>query len=197
MRKSREEAAETRRRIVESASHRFRENGIAETGLNDLMQAAGLETQGGFYKHFDSKQQLLEESLNYGFTETLERLGSVAEEAETKDRFEAIVSAYLSPKHRNCVAEACPVSAMGTELGRLEGDSRQVAADGLKELVALVARQMKGQMKGKMTPDQARKRATAVVAAMVGGMMLSRIANNNQWSNSILAATRDLILRCS
>ncbi len=191
MRKSREEAAATRRRIVESASHRFRENGIAATGLNDLMQAAGLETQGGFYKHFESKQQLLEESLDYGFTEILERLGSAAEEAETKDRFEAIVSKYLSPKHRNGVAQACPLSAMGTELGRLEGNSRQVAADGLKKLVALVARQMKG----KMTPDQARKRATAAVAAMVGAIMLSRIADNNSWSNSILAETRKLVLQ--
>jgi TetR/AcrR family transcriptional repressor of nem operon len=193
MRKSREEAAATRQRIVESASRRFRENGIAETGLSDLMQAAGLETQGGFYKHFESKQQLLEESLGYGFTEILERLGGAADDAETEDRIEAIVSEYLSPKHRSRVAESCPLSAMGTELGRLEGDSREVVADGLKELIALVARQMKG----KMTPDRARKRATAAVAAMVGGMMLSRIANNTQWSNSILAETRNLILQRS
>ncbi len=82
---------------------------------------------------------------------------------------------------------------MGTELERLEGSSKQVAAEGLKELIALVARQMKG----KMTPDQARKRATAAVAAMVGGMMLSRIADNNQWSNSILAETRKLVLQRS
>ncbi len=191
MRKSREETAATRQRIIESASHRFRENGIAETGLNDLMQAAGLETQGGFYKHFQSKQQLLEESLEYGFTESLERLGHAAEEAKPKDRFEAVVSQYLSPKHRSCVAESCPLSAMGTELRRLDGSSEQAAADGLKELITLVARQMKG----KMTPDQARKRATAAVAAMVGGVMLSRIANSSQWSNSILAETRKLILQ--
>ncbi len=193
MRKSREEAAATRQRIVESASRRFRENGIAETGLNDLMRAAGLETQGGFYKHFESKQKLLDESLDYAFTKTLERLENAAEAAETKDCFEVIVSRYLSPKHRNCVAESCPLSALGSELERLEGDSRQVAADGLKALIALIAKQMKG----KMTPDQARKRATATVAAMVGGMMLSRIANNNQWSNSILAETRNLVLKRS
>ncbi len=193
MRKSREEAAATRQRIVESASHRFRENGIAETGLNDLMRAAGLETQGGFYKHFESKQQLLDESLVYAFAESLQRLGNAAKKAEAKGGFEAIVSQYLSPKHRSRVAESCPLSAIGTELERLEENSRQVAADGLKEFIALVARQITG----KMTPDQARKRATATVAAMVGGMMLSRIANNDQWSNSILAETRNLILQTS
>jgi hypothetical protein len=42
MRKSREEAAQTRRRIVEAASREFRKNGIVATGLNDLMKAAGL-----------------------------------------------------------------------------------------------------------------------------------------------------------
>src|SRR5258705_12414438 len=61
MRKSREEAAQTRRRIVEAASCEFRKNGIVATGLNDLMKAAGL-THGGFYKHFASKDQLVAEA---------------------------------------------------------------------------------------------------------------------------------------
>jgi TetR/AcrR family transcriptional regulator, transcriptional repressor for nem operon len=54
MRKSKEEAAETRRRIVTAAAGEFRKHGIVATGLSDLMQAAGL-THGGFYKHFESK----------------------------------------------------------------------------------------------------------------------------------------------
>ncbi len=61
MRKSREEAAQTRKRIVEAASCEFRKNGIVATGLNDLMKAAGL-THGGFYKHFESKDQLVAEA---------------------------------------------------------------------------------------------------------------------------------------
>ena len=47
MRKSREEAAETRKRIVQAAAREFREKGIVATGLADLMKAAGL-THGGF-----------------------------------------------------------------------------------------------------------------------------------------------------
>ena len=62
MRKSREEAAETRKRIVAAASAAFRRNGLDGTGLADLMGAAGL-THGGFYKHFASKEQVVEESL--------------------------------------------------------------------------------------------------------------------------------------
>src|SRR5258708_11908973 len=58
MRRSREEAAETRRNIVKTAGIRFRQNGICETGLADLMGSAGL-THGGFYRHFDSKDRLV------------------------------------------------------------------------------------------------------------------------------------------
>src|SRR5260370_41816690 len=58
MRKSREEAAETRKRIVRAAAHQFREKGIVATGLAELMKAAGL-THGGVYKHFASKDQLV------------------------------------------------------------------------------------------------------------------------------------------
>jgi len=61
MRRSREETAETRRNIVKTAGIRFRQNGICETGLADLMGSAGL-THGGFYRHFDSKDQLVSEA---------------------------------------------------------------------------------------------------------------------------------------
>ena len=47
MRKSREEAAETRKRIVQAAARQFRAKGIVATGLAELMKAAGL-THGGF-----------------------------------------------------------------------------------------------------------------------------------------------------
>jgi len=62
MRKSREEAAETRERIVDTAAHEFGQHGIAETGLADVMAAVGL-THGGFYKHFESKGQLVAEAI--------------------------------------------------------------------------------------------------------------------------------------
>ena len=48
MRKSKQEAAQTREKIVAAAAAEFRLHGIGATGLADLMAAAGL-THGGFY----------------------------------------------------------------------------------------------------------------------------------------------------
>jgi TetR/AcrR family transcriptional regulator, transcriptional repressor for nem operon len=75
MRKSREEAAQTRRRIVEAASCEFRKCGIVATGLNELMKAAGL-THGGFYKHFASKDQLVAEATTAALDALLEGLAA-------------------------------------------------------------------------------------------------------------------------
>src|SRR5258707_9426298 len=46
MRKSRQEAAKTRERIIASAAAEFREHGITATGLADFMKAEGSHMEG-------------------------------------------------------------------------------------------------------------------------------------------------------
>src|SRR5271167_3450244 len=94
MRKSREEAARTRKRIVTAASGEFRKNGIVATGLNDLMSAAGL-THGGFYKHFESKDQLVAEACAEAVETILEMLAAAASKKG------GAAAAYLSTDHRD------------------------------------------------------------------------------------------------
>ena len=48
----------TRRRIVEAAGRRFKRDGIDGSGIATLMADAGL-TNGAFYAHFDSKDDLV------------------------------------------------------------------------------------------------------------------------------------------
>src|SRR3954451_20268126 len=119
MRKSREEAAQTRKRIVEAASCEFRKNGIVATGLNDLMKAAGL-THGGFYKHFESKDQLVAEAC----AEALDAMIGVMSAHPTIDD---AVAAYLSTRHRDDPASGCPLAAIGSELSRTDKKTREAA----------------------------------------------------------------------
>jgi TetR/AcrR family transcriptional repressor of nem operon len=73
MRKSKEEAAETRARIIRKASKEFTQHGIAGTGLADVMKSAGL-THGGFYKHFQSKDELVVEALERGLQKSFQAM---------------------------------------------------------------------------------------------------------------------------
>src|SRR5262245_56084828 len=102
MRKSREEAAATRERIVDAAAREFRQNGIAETGLNDLMHAAGL-THGGFYKHFESKNQVVGEAIKRSLEQTLANMESSGEGKTPEASLSTLVTKYLSANHRDSI----------------------------------------------------------------------------------------------
>src|SRR5882724_4127291 len=104
MRKSREVAAETRKRIVRAAARKFRKRGIVATGLDDLMKAAGL-THGGFYKHFASKDQLVAEA-------TTAALDGLLEGMAAHPTMGAAVAAYPSTRHRDDPASGCPLAAL-------------------------------------------------------------------------------------
>src|SRR5258705_5713891 len=99
MRRSREEAAETRRNIIKTAGIRFRQNGICETGLADLMESAGL-THGGFYRHFDSKDQLVSEASAGAFAAKIREMQASASPARGRKTLAANVHYYLFPEHR-------------------------------------------------------------------------------------------------
>src|SRR5262249_57209368 len=136
MRQSRGEAAATREGIVDAAAREFRQNGIAETGLNDLMHAAGL-THGGFYKHFESKNQVVGEAVKRSFEQTLASMESSAEGKTPEASLSTLVTKYLSANHRDCIGEACPLSALGTDLRRADKHIGDTATDGLKAVIAL------------------------------------------------------------
>jgi TetR/AcrR family transcriptional repressor of nem operon len=179
MRKSREEAAQTRRRIVESASCEFRKSGIVATGLNDLMKAAGL-THGGFYKHFASKDQLVAEACAEAVeTAICERLAAAASETR------GAAAAYLSTGHRDNPAAGCPLAAIGSELGRSDETTRAVATEGFLKLVEITAGQF-----GKARPADARRRALVAVSTMIGALTMSRMVADPELSAEILEEAR-------
>jgi TetR/AcrR family transcriptional repressor of nem operon len=189
MRRSRQQTEETRNRIVTTASEAFRDHGISETGLKDLMQGAGLETPGGFYKHFGSKDQLVTEAIGFSISELLDRMEASVADVPPEEALDKLVTNYLSPKHRDRVSGGCPFSALGSELRRSDGATVDITAAGLKDYIALIARQIRD-----VPADFAKKRATAIISAMVGGVILSRIANTATLSNAILRDTREFLL---
>src|SRR5260370_4051062 len=158
MRKSKQEAAETRERIVHTAADEFGQHGIAETGLADVMSAAGL-TPGGFYKHFDSKDQLVAEAIE----KSLDSLWLTMKKARGVAALETIVKEYVSRTHRDNTQEVCPLAALGSELQRADERTRDAASRGILRLIGLLDKRL-----SRLPPKEAKSRAHAIVAAIVG-----------------------------
>src|SRR5258706_16288297 len=86
--------------ILESAARLVRERGISGVPVAEVMKGAGL-TVGGFYAHFASKAELIDEALRRTARELRERLFERIEEKPAADRAEVILKRYLSPAHRD------------------------------------------------------------------------------------------------
>ncbi len=190
MRKTKAEAAETRKRIVETAARAFREQGVEGAGLNAVMAAAGL-THGGFYRHFQSKGQLVAEAAAVAADASRQSLVAAIEPAALEHRFEALVQAYLSPAHRDAPGEGCLFAALAGELAREDAATRETATRCLQRLADLIAAQ-----RANPQTEAARDQALAATATLVGAVALSRVAVDPDLSDRILkAAAQDLLAR--
>ena len=188
MKKSKLEAAETRRRIVKTAAAEFCRNGIHDTGLSDVMAAAGL-THGGFYRHFDSKDQLVVEACAAAMEAACERTEALACHGVGKDALEAIVTDYLCTNSRDNRSEGCPFAGLGSELARSDDKIRAVATAGFLKLVEVVAKQYR-----RTKPKAAKEQAVVAVTAMIGAVMMSRIVTDPELSSAILHHTKKNLL---
>jgi TetR/AcrR family transcriptional regulator, transcriptional repressor for nem operon len=190
MRKSKQEASETRQRIVETAAAEFRRGGIEGTGLSDLMAAAGL-THGGFYRHFASKDDLVAEACAAALEAITERIAATATGKVGQRGLSAVVTRYLSTDHRDHPADGCALAALGSELARSSDRTRAAATEGYLKLVAIVTAQLDSD-----PPDVARARALAAVSTMIGALTMSRIATDPDLSAAILeSAAKELTAR--
>src|SRR5882724_1403843 len=115
MRYEADHKAKTHKRIVKDASRRFRSEGVGGPSVAGVMHDTGL-THGGFYKHFQSKNDLLVESIGEAFRETATWLEQVAEQSPSGAEWKAIVRAYLSIEHCDHAERGCPLAALASEL---------------------------------------------------------------------------------
>ena len=190
MRYSSNHKAETRQRIIGEAARRFRKDGIEGTGLVPLMKALGL-THGGFYAHFESKDALVQASLEAAAEQTLERwqasgagepaAGAPAANDPASTPLRAIIDWYLSPQHRDEPEDGCPLPTLAAELG-LRGQPSTTAD-------TMVAH-MSAQLADSRLATGAGREGIVALAAMVGALTLARAVSDRDASDGILAAVR-------
>jgi TetR/AcrR family transcriptional repressor of nem operon len=186
MRRSRSETAETRERIVETASKLFLAKGLAAVGMRDIMAAAGL-TPGGFYRHFESKEQLIAEANEAAFDRLYEMFDAVTDGKSPTDALEKIVSLYLG-QLREGNTYLCPLAMIGAELGQCDLQVRAVAMEGYKRLEEMLAAHLTH-----LSKAEAARVASGVASTMVGAVMLAKIAPDKATASSMLSNAHALI----
>lgn len=189
MKASREEAAANRQRIVEVAGRLFRENGFDGIGVADLMKGAGM-THGGFYGHFDFKDDLAAEACGRALAQSAEKWTALVENADEK-AFATLVENYLSEERVMSLGKGCMLATLGSDAARQSRPLRRVFRDGLNALVGILAGTLTARSKA-----ERRKRSLAVMSQLVGAVVLARSVGEPELAHEILdAATSDLKAR--
>lgn len=190
MRVSRETFDKHRNAILDAAGRLFRGHGVDRVSLAEVSREAGL-THGAFYGHFPSKTALVEASCR----ETL-RLGAgnwrrraAVARSSGGDGLDAIISAYLSESHRDGPEQGCALAAIGQELSRGDQASRRALDEGVAGLTEVLAEEV-GLLRPELALPARERVAQGILAAMAGGLMVSRCIADPLKSTAALLAAR-------
>ena len=177
--------AEKRRshnRILDAAAQLFRERGVEATSVADVMKAAGM-THGGFYRHFESKEDLIATAFRHAIDDVvfdMEREEtSEGREKERKD----YIAKYLSQAHVQDSRNGCPLAAMGTELARTKGAPRHAGAQASARMATLL----------RGTLETRSDQGLAAMALLMGTITLARLTETEEDADQALEAGRTAI----
>ncbi len=178
MRYSKDHKQATRQRILEAAGRRFKRDGIDGAGLATVMADAGL-TNGAFYAHFSSKEDLVANVLAEQLRAQRQSLDT---EPSERAGLEAFVRSYLSQEHRDQLfADGCPSAALLDEIARRPADTRDVFTEEVMGVVDDIAARI-----NPTDVEAGRVDALTVFGLMVGTLQLARTLTDRQLSDRLL-----------
>ena len=184
MRYSKEHKAQTHQRIVDAASKLFRAKGYNATGVDSVMAEAGL-TAGGFYGHFENKEDLFGQVMGYALETSPLRRGGEFDGLDGAEFVSAIAGFYLSEQHRDKANEGCPIPALSQEIARSSQKMRRRFEEGIMRWRDEIAERLES---SELPLEDRNEIALGVISTLVGGMTLARAFWTRDGVRSVLSA---------
>jgi TetR/AcrR family transcriptional repressor of nem operon len=171
------------------AARSFREHGGDSSGIGTVMKKAGL-TKGGFYRHFESKDDLFVEAVALAFDEMGRRMVEVAKAAPEGHALRAMIEHYLSAQHANSPGTGCVVSALGPELARRPLPVRKRIEASLKTYRERLLPFIPGQ-----TREEKLAKFIVLFPSMAGVLAMARVISSPEKRERILTEARNFFVK--
>ncbi len=189
MRYSAQQKQETRERIVRAASRQFRGRGWDGVAIADLMSKLNL-THGGFYRHFDSKEQLFAEAVLSGIEDIRAKFAEAVEKAPPGDKLKVFIEQYLSLDHCANAESGCPIAALASEIARYPRDLRARIGRAMRDHVKKLAGLLPGE-----TEEERQRNCMVLLSGMSGALIVARVTPDKEMRQSILQAAREFYIK--
>ena len=163
--------------IVNTAARRIRRDGVENVAVAELMRDVGL-THGGFYRHFNSREELVAESVAAALDQGSRRVYAAAE-GDSPAALTTIIDGYLSALHRDKAETGCAVAALPTDIARCNEPARTAYSNQVRSYLDLLTG---------LDPDGDPGASYLILSALVGALALARAVNDEGLSDEILAS---------
>ena len=172
--------AQSHDRILDIAAARIRRDGIASLTVAELMKEAGL-THGGFYRHFDSREQLVAEAAQRALTQGSQPTIAAGRIGGQRG-YTTLIDGYLSTRHRDQPESGCGVAGVAADVARAGGPARSSYTRQVKECLAVLADLIDD-------PDRqaGEREAILTLSTLVGAISMARAIDDPELSEQILA----------
>ncbi len=190
MRVSGKKVAEHRAALIDTAKRLLQERGFDGAGVVDISREAGL-TQGALYGQFGSKDVLAAEAIRKAFADGATAWRTLGDQGPNP--LAAYLDAYLSEAHLTDVGSGCVLAACISEVRRQDQAIGAAFTDGLSRMVEL----LQDALSSAAVPDDARRRAIALLSGLVGGVAIARAVapTDPALAREIISATRSELER--
>lgn len=182
-----EHKGQTRIRILSAAERLIKRRGVDAATVAATMHAAGL-TVGGFYAHFDSKEDLARESLLFGLDESFRRLTAGLDDLDDRAWLRALIGRYVAQLDTDGLDAACPLTLSLPEVAR--GGEAFRAEFGARAATLVKSIQHRFPAVAGMAPAEV---ALSVFAALSGAVALARAVARPHVRPRVVAATEKML----
>jgi TetR/AcrR family transcriptional repressor of nem operon len=184
MRRTAEQTAHTRRRILAEAVRSLREGGAGAVRVAQVMHDAGL-THGGFYAHFASREALLSEAIAQLAAES-DPVKSLSRQPDAPAALADFLEHYLSTGHCERRLGACPLPILLPEADALPPEARAAT----RRLVSRLTDRL-GEILADLGRASPRADARRLLAESIGLITLARAEPDRSLREEHLARARE------
>ena len=197
-RKATARGAATRARIIEAAADLVRRRGARATSLDDIM-AASATSKSQLYHYFADKDALMRAVIELETRRVTGGQAVLLQSVDTLDKLRGWRDQVVAMNKAAHSVGGCPLGSLASELADQSERARAMLADSFtlwRSHLAKALRAMRdrGELKTDVAPEDL---ATAVVAALQGGLLLAQTARTTRPLELALDMAIDHVARAS
>lgn len=185
----------TRETILKEAGVLFNTLGYKATSISNITDATGY-TKGAIYRHFESKEALEKETLQYLSALVFGKMRALIKEQQTAGaKLKAVLRFFESYVNTPIVQGGCPLLNVAIEADDANPSLREEAAKNLQilknSLVHILAKGVEHQQIKEGIDKELY--ATLIIASLEGAIMMSKVRNNNDDMKKVISHLEQLI----